>query len=301
MKNKIYSLGAVVLDHVFSVEEIPKKPVKIKGKQYLKRLGGPGAVASVVVASLGFNSFFIGRFGRGSDSLFLKNTLLKFNVNLKHSLRYNSPDLHTALVIQDQKGERLIISQKPKFLDSINPKFEKINFTGTFLADLTWLNGTYQLCRKTKKFKGNLIVDADLFEINNKSKYIIENANYVIFSKIGLIHFSRINSISKALEKLYKKYKKIFTVTNGSNGVYWIDKGKIHNIKPLKVKAIETNGTGDVFHGAFACAIEKKFSIKDALEYASVVASLKCTKTGGIYNLPTLKEINSKLKTNYVS
>ena len=38
MKNKIYSLGAVVLDHVFSVEEIPKKPVKIKGKQYLKRV-----------------------------------------------------------------------------------------------------------------------------------------------------------------------------------------------------------------------------------------------------------------------
>ena len=76
MKNKIYSLGAVVLDHVISVEEIPKKPVKMKGRQYIKRLGGPGAVASVVVASLGFNSFFIGRFGRDSDSLFLKDTLL---------------------------------------------------------------------------------------------------------------------------------------------------------------------------------------------------------------------------------
>jgi sulfofructose kinase len=301
MKNKIYTLGAAVLDHVISVEEIPKKTVKIKGRQYIKRLGGPGAVASVVVASLGFNSIFIGRFGRDTDSLFLKNTLLKFNVNLKHSLRYNSSDLHTSLVIQDQKGERLVVTQKPKFFDSMIPKFKKINFTGTFLADLTWLNGTYQLCRKIKQFKGNLIIDADLFEINDKSKYIIENANYVIFSKIGLIHFSRLRSIPKALEKLYKKYKKNFAVTSGSKGVYWIDKGKIHNIKPLKVKAIETNGAGDVFHGAFACAIEKKFSINNALQYASVVASLKCTKTGGIYNLPTLKEINSILITNYVS
>ncbi len=301
MKNKIYTLGAAVLDHVISVEEIPKKTVKIKGRQYIKRLGGPGAVASVVVASLGFNSIFIGRFGRDTDSLFLKNTLLKFNVNLKHSLRYNSSDLHTSLVIQDQKGERLVVTQKPKFFDSMIPKFKKINFTGTFLADLTWLNGTYQLCRKIKQFKGNLIIDADLFEINDKSKYIIENANYVIFSKIGLIHFSRLRSIPKALEKLYKKYKKNFAVTSGSKGVYWIDKGKIHNIKPLKVKAIETNGAGDVFHGAFACAIEKKFSINNALQYASVVASLKCTKTGGIYNLPTLKEINSILTTNYVS
>ncbi len=129
MKNKIYTLGAAVLDHVISVEEIPKKTVKIKGRQYIKRLGGPGAVASVVVASLGFNSIFIGRFGRDTDSLFLKNTLLKFNVNLKHSLRYNSSDLHTSLVIQDQKGERLVVTQKPKFFDSMIPKFKKINFT----------------------------------------------------------------------------------------------------------------------------------------------------------------------------
>ena len=61
MKKRIYSLGAVVYDHLINIESIPKKPIKVKGNEYTTRLGGPAAVASIFLSSHGVDSKFIGK------------------------------------------------------------------------------------------------------------------------------------------------------------------------------------------------------------------------------------------------
>jgi len=52
----------------------------------------------------------------------------------------------------------------------------------------------------------------------------------------------------------------------------------------------ETNGAGDVFHGAFAHFITTK-PIQEAIELATATASLKCTMIGGINNLPNSNDV----------
>ena len=47
-----------------------------------------------------------------------------------------------------------------------------------------------------------------------------------------------------------------------------------------KVKAVDTNGAGDTFHGAFLVAFCEGKSIKDCCTFASKVAAYKCTKHG---------------------
>ena len=60
-----------------------------------------------------------------------------------------------------------------------------------------------------------------------------------------------------------------------------------HHSKPPKIKVIETNCAGDVFHGAFAAFIHQKHSVMDSMKLATATASLKCTKKGGIYSIPS--------------
>ena len=70
-----------------------------------------------------------------------------------------------------------------------------------------------------------------------------------------------------------------------------------------KIKAIETNGAGDVFHGAFATFIHKKKTIKESVELATATASLKCTKFGGIRSVPNyklVKQFAKRIKTSIV-
>lgn len=52
-----------------------------------------------------------------------------------------------------------------------------------------------------------------------------------------------------------KQYARSFAITLGSKGALVYDGSKFHNIAPHPVKAIDTNGAGDMFAGAFLYAI----------------------------------------------
>ena len=50
---------------------------------------------------------------------------------------------------------------------------------------------------------------------------------------------------------------------------------------------------GDVFHGAFAAFIHQKYSLNDSMKLATATATLKCTKKGGIYSLPSYSSVKN--------
>ena len=90
---------------------------------------------------------------------------------------------------------------------------------------------------------------------------------------------------------MYSKKRKFYAITAGEKGVYWIENGNIFNCKPPKIKVVETNCAGDVFHGAFAAFFHQKYSVLESMQLATATASLKCTKKGGIYSLPSYSSV----------
>jgi len=103
----------------------------------------------------------------------------------------------------------------------------------------------------------------------------------------------------KALKNLFKLKNKFYAVTLGEKGVMWIENHQVYLCKPLKIKVVETNGAGDVFHGAFAYSVDQNNDISHAIKFATAAATLKCTKKGGTRTLPSLSSVNklaAKLK-----
>ena len=72
----------------------------------------------------------------------------------------------------------------------------------------------------------------------------------------------------------------ILVVTDGSNGGYYYENGEVIHYDSIKIKAIDTNGAGDTFHGAFVSAYCNGKSVKEACEFASQVAAFKCANKG---------------------
>ena len=66
-----------------------------------------------------------------------------------------------------------------------------------------------------------------------------------------------------------------------------IKKGKY---KAFLVDAVDSNGSGDVFHGAFAFAVTNNMDYKKACVFSSAVSALKCTKVGAREGVPTYEE-----------
>lgn len=80
--------------------------------------------------------------------------------------------------------------------------------------------------------------------------------------------FTATDNTHAAAEQL-KQYAKTFAITCGARGALVFDGSELHTIEPHAVKAIDTNGAGDMFAGAFLYAITHGYSYKDAGRLAS--------------------------------
>ena len=288
----IYSVGSIFLDHIIKINSFPKKPIKLLAEGIEKRLGGSAAVSSFTIKKLGVDSSFIGRLGDDDVSKYLKGQLNTFKIKHKDIITIKGTKSSQSYVFEDKYGERLLAAFNEKKLLN-NKKLPKISFTKniTFMCDLRWIEATLFVAKNCKKNNLIQVVDLDNYKLNTKVKQIVDLSSYPIFSETGAFEYTKIKSIIGSLKKMYSMKKKFYAITAGKKGVYWIENGNIFNCKPPKIKVVETNCAGDVFHGAFAAFIHQKYPVSDSMKLATATASLKCTKKGGIYSIPSYSSV----------
>ena len=82
-----------------------------------------------------------------------------------------------------------------------------------------------------------------------------------------------------AREKL-KQVAKRFAITLGANGALIYDGDTFINIEPYKVKAVDSNGAGDMFAGAFLYGLTHGHAYADAGKLASLASSRVVSQFG---------------------
>ena len=88
---------------------------------------------------------------------------------------------------------------------------------------------------------------------------------------------------------------KMAVVTSGENGAVWTDGKSEGKIAGYKVKAFDSTGAGDVFHGGFIHGLLQGWDIEASLRFANAAAALSCLKLSGRLSIPTLKEVQDFL------
>lgn len=102
------------------------------------------------------------------------------------------------------------------------------------------------------------------------------------------------DNLKDAREAL-KKDAKRFVITLGENGAMIFDGDTFIDIEPYNVKAIDTNGAGDLFAGAFLYGITNGKSYADAGKLASLASSKVVTQFGPRLEWHQAKDILNKL------
>ena len=69
-------------------------------------------------------------------------------------------------------------------------------------------------------------------------------------------------------------------VTQGEQGVLYVENDEIIKFKAPKVDAVDTTGAGDAFVGSFVYGLSKDLKVNDAINLAIDKASLSVTKRG---------------------
>jgi sulfofructose kinase len=101
----------------------------------------------------------------------------------------------------------------------------------------------------------------------------------------------------EAAKVLQEKYNpKVLVITQGNKGGFIWQDGKEVRYPVFPVKAIDSNGAGDTFHGAFVAAQLKGMSVYESCTFASATSALKCTRFGAQEGIPGYEEVLNFMK-----
>jgi sugar/nucleoside kinase (ribokinase family) len=101
----------------------------------------------------------------------------------------------------------------------------------------------------------------------------------------------------KMLDYLKSRGCRVGGVTLGEKGLLWYDEaGTVHTLPALPIpreKVIDTNGAGDVFHGAYVYSYlaNPGHSWAEHFKFARAASTFKIQRLGNEAGLPTLADI----------
>lgn len=286
----LLAVGAAILDCVYVLDELPVIAQKYRAKSLSVQGGGMAATAAVTAARLGLRVTLAARVGDDTFGVAIAGELIKEGVDCSLVRRCTGRHSPVSAVMINARGERMLVNYKDPNMECGTdwlPKKLPANIGGV-LGDSHWEPGTSHFFRLAREAGKPAILDADR---KMASRDVLTNATHIGFSARALREYSGIDGLPEALARFQKQSNGWLAVTDGENGAWFTEHGGICHEPAFTVSAVETNGAGDVWHGALAVAILEGQEPRSAVRFANAAASLKCSRLGGRAGIPSRSEI----------
>ena len=106
-----------------------------------------------------------------------------------------------------------------------------------------------------------------------------DRVNLVFCNEAEALGWGQTDSLDVAIEKL-KQIADCFVITRGAEGAITFDGAALADIPPHRVQAVDSNGAGDMFAGAFLYAIARGEDFPTAGRFASLAAGRVVSRYG---------------------
>lgn len=292
---RVLCIGSAVVDFTFTFDEMPERAEKYVAKTAAVVGGGIAANAAVAIARLGGDVLLSAQLGDDSVGDTILADLRKEGVDVCHVTRTAGARSSYSSVYIDDKGERQIANFRGEGLQLDVGTFANIGELDAVLVDTRIPEAALaglELAR-SRKIPGVLDGEAPI------DPRLVEIASHVAFSRQGLEATMPGQHPDEALLTLANRCGNWVCMTDGANGTRYGGPDGILHFPAFKVDAVDTLGAGDVWHGAFALALGEGMTEDDAVRFASAVAALKCTRTGGRSGTPDRNLVSQFLKENH--
>lgn len=297
----IVCAGIAVIDHVFRVQRFPQEATKSRAKVFASVGGGCAANAAVAAKRLGARVQLAAPLGGpagidiAGDAIIAR--LEQEGIACDGVRRLSGVSSPVSAVLVDASGERTIINYRDDALAEVRCEDPDalIARADAVLIDNRFPEFSLPVARAARAQNRIVVMDAD--EPTRHTGELLSASSHVVFSADGLRATAQQDDLATALSASVPRTQALLAVTDGARGVIWIEQGNIKTMPAYLVKAVDTLGAGDVFHGACVLALAEGASFEQALAFAAAAAAVKCTRFGGIAGAPRRAEVGAFLRS----
>ena len=294
----IIGVGCIAFDQILATNAKWKdEKGKIIRREF--RFGGNVRNSLVAVASLGVKAAYIGTM---SDEVKWKSALDDFKENGVSTEFVDFSDKShpaEATIVITGDGERFIVYDDTPLHHLGLPTEEKLA-KALAGADLLLVDAgicppdTLDVIKRCADLKIPIILDAEQFFVEKK---IIQEMIALSTDLILPLNFARLVSgkeeVSEVINSFCNDSKNLVVITEGAKGCYFREKGSsiTQHMSAYEINAVDTNGTGDIFHGAYAYGLLNGMKTIENLEFASAAAASVASLPHGSVRKPSLSVI----------
>jgi sugar/nucleoside kinase (ribokinase family) len=326
-KYDVYGLGNALVDMEFEVQSEYLKTANIEkglmtlvdenrqneiisnlhGVQHKRSCGGSAANTMIAVSQFGGKSFYSCKVAKDETGIFYFKDLKANGVDT---------NLHTNNLENGVTGKCIVLITP----DADRTMNTYLGVTSTFsskeiifenIVDSNWLymegylvaseTGTNACIEAKRCAEEHSIKTAFTFSDVNMVKFFKDNLTNILGHGVDLLfcneaealEFSGKSTIDESLESI-KKVAKTFAITLGPKGALVYDGKKEIHIVTMPVEAIDTNGAGDLFAGAFLYGINHGLSYADAAKLGCLSSSTLVTQFGARLKVEQVHNIKTK-------
>lgn len=297
---EVVGLGQACVDYLGRVPSYPSEDGKVELLDLQSQCGGPASTALVTLSRLGVKTSFLGAISDDPIGVEILKGLQADRVD--HSFLRIAPG-HTSqfafIAVSRQSGNRTIFWHR----GSVTPlKKEEVDLSPFLGARVLHLDGlmieaSVEAAQQAKARGLKVVLDAGT--MRDGSLELVAQVDVLIASSRFAVPLVGENSTAeKALEALSGYGPREIVITRGSQGSVGWNRGQLVIQSAFPVDAVDTTGSGDVYHGAYIYGLLQGWDMRTCMRLASAASALKCRAIGARAGIPRLGDVLQFLETN---
>ena len=297
---RIVGIGACVFDTLYNIPTYPAEDTKMRATASKSAGGGPVATGLVAAQKLGIDTAYIGVLSSDNGGVFLKGDFEKYgvdtaNIDVKEGYRSFSSvlwlcaDTATRTCVFD-RGDlpALVLSDAQK---------QVIREAELLMVDGNEMDAAVEGAKIARESGTKVLYDCGGLYPNVER--LLALTDIMIPSEEFALGHTGEKTAEAAAKVLFDRYHpEVVVITQGKRGgiLFNGEKAVAYPIYPAEV--VDSNGSGDVFHGAFAAAICRGYGFEKCCHFSSAVSAIKCMGVGARESVPSFDTVKKYMEEN---
>ena len=298
--SKIVGIGANVFDTLYNIPTYPKEDTKMRATASKTAGGGPVATGLVAAKKLGVDAAYIGVLSDDNGGKFLKEDFEKYGVETKYiDVKSGYRSFASVLWLCADTATRTCVFDKGDLPPLVLGDAQKqaIKDAVLLMVDGNEMEAAVEGAKIARENGVKVLYDCG--GLYDGVERLLALTDIMIPSEEFSLGHTGCDTAEEAAKKLYETYNpEVVVITRGKKGGILFNGENFIEYPIYPAKVLDSNGSGDVFHGAFAAAIIKGYDFEKCCHFSSAVSAIKCMGVGARESVPDFETVKKYLKEN---